>query len=801
MRRLVEATLLGLLVACGSGGTAPVEDDPVLDEAVLTSIDVALDGLGGTTYEILGENLPGFAGATYPVRFTSTQGPVFDDCATTEITGVVDWVSDGILRGTAPATHVLADTRARVTVELPDGPLASAGPIATFLGTPDATQDQDGNGVRDGCDPNTYDFEQDPLGGRPADATQLGTPTGLEIAEVDGDQVARYAGASTGSSDRLERVLADFPHQDTTVYVDWDGTASVGSIELWSEGSWSDNAGAGLIVQIRSGLIYFFERVWRSVPSVIGPALPPDGRMRIRVRKGAGTTSTVHIDVRNGTLWDEDHAVFPIADDRNYRGRATVLSEYSAGLRGIKRITVVHAVPADPLTVAQRPEGLMPWKLFQRDLNDEATIPIDALYRLTGAGQLQARVVHSDNGLVLAGHDWANHSQALGAAPDGSRANLDLDAVPTGGNYDVHVRLLDGTGSLVSQVGVHNVAVGDVYICAGQSNMSGYSGNLSGATAPIPEVHRFHNDGRWDQAVEPCDAGAFQLDRISFENPLHSLMLPFARGLYEATGVPVAVVPTSLGGTNLHTQWQRYDPAPAWRAFLYGSMLHRARVATGGVAPAGFLWFQGESDAINARTTAQYVADLEQLIDQVRTDLGVPDLLAIVAQLGTFASANLDLWLPIQEAERQVARNDARVAVVTTVDAPRSDGIHFNVTGYQTIGARFADAARVLRFGHTIDPLTELVSAAVGASTDQIDLTYDAPVFGGNPTLYSVTDNTGAATVTAVQISGAVVTLTLDRALDANATVGYGRAVIPTAAWVVDASSIPVPCFFAVPVN
>ncbi|MDJ0975911.1 MAG: sialate O-acetylesterase [Planctomycetota bacterium] len=791
-------TLALVGVACGGGGgSGPA---PVLAPEI-TAVDVDLDGLAGTAFVISGANFPGASGDSYVIRFQSTGTPIFDDCNGLELTGTVDWASPSTLTGIVPATHVLADSLTYVTVDFPAGAVTSEDPIARFLGTPDPDQDQDGNGVRDGCDPNTYDFEADTLGAVPAETTHLGFPTAIEVAEVGGDQVARYVGGSSGSHDRLDRLSADVPQQDTTVYVDWDATDSVGTIELWSEGSWSDNAGAGLIVQIRDGLIYFFERTYRAVPSVVGPALPANGRMRIRVLKGTGTTSAVHVDTWDGSAWNDDYVVFPVADDRAFRGRAVVLAEYSGSLRGIKRITAVHTIPAAPLTVAERPEGLTPWKLFQRDSGDVATIPVHALYRLADAGRLEARVVQSDNGLVLPGHDFADHGIDLDAAPDGGRAQLDLVGVPVGGNYDVRVRLLDATGALISQVGVNDVAVGDVYVCAGQSNMSGYSGNLVGATQPTPEVHRYGNDGRWDQAVEAMDDGTDQLDAVSREFPFHSLMLPFARRLYDATGIPVALVPTSLGGTNLYAQWQRNATDPDWRATLYGSMLHRARIATGGMPPAGFLWFQGESDALAARTTAQYVADLEQLIQQVRTDLAAPDLPAVVAQLGTFSSAPLDLWLGIQEAQRQVALQDTAVALVTTNDAPRSDAIHFSVSGYQTIGERFGDAMRRLKFEPAFDPLTELVSVAQGTTADRVVLTYDANVAGGDASLYAVRDDTGAATVTSITVSGATVTLNLDRALGTNPTVDYGLAVLPTAAWVVDGDGVPVPAFRAVPVN
>ena len=794
--RPLSLCLLVLLVGCG-GGSSP--SAPATPPPVLLAVSGPLDGLSPGSFEITGSDFPGGAGDRYVVRFTSAGGPLFGGCDEV-ITGTVEWISSEQLRGVTPSTRVYREGTAYVAVAFSEQETTSATPLAVFLGTPDPAVDQDGNGVHDACDPNTYNFEGDDVGSRPSGVTQLGAVTPLSVVEVNGDRVARYVAGSSGSGDRFDRLQADYPQQNTTVYVDWESAAGVGSIELWSEGSFSDFAGAGFIVQVRGGLIYFFERLWRGVPSVVGPAVPADGRMRIRVRKGPGTTSAVHIDTWDGSTWAEDYAVFPVADDTNYRGLATTLAAYSASAVGIKRITVVHEIPSAPLTLANRPGGLASWKLFPRDDSDEAVVPVEALVRLMEPGHLEACIVRSDNGQALPGHDWADHRQAVPAG-DGQRVRMDLTGVPTGGNYDVHVRLLSGSGAVLAQEGVQDIAVGDIYICAGQSNMSGYSGNLLGATTPIPEVHRFHNDGRWTQGQEPIDDGAGQLDAISRETPLHSLALPFARRLYEMTGVPVALVPTSLGGTNLYVQWQRDGAVPAWRATLYGSMIHRARMATGGAAPAGLLWFQGESDALGARTTAQYKTDLDRFFVEARTDLAAPDMLGVVAQLGTFSSANLDLWLPVQEAQRQVARDDSLTALVTTVDAPRSDAIHFNVVGYQTIGERFANAVHALKFGSSGDPLTELVSVGPGSDATRIDLTYDANITGGAPTLFSVTDDTGTATVTSVTISGAVVTLVLDRALGTNAVLDYGRAVDPTAAWLLDVNGVPVPCFHGLAIN
>ena len=197
--------------------------------------------------------------------------------------------------------------------------------------------------------------------------------------------------------------------------------------------------------------------------------------------------------------------------------------------------------------------------------------------------------------------------------------------MPTGGNYDVEVQLVTATGAVLGARSIDDLAVGDVYLAIGQSNMSGYSGSLVGASTPIPEVHLYGNDGRWKQATEPMDDGTDQLDNVSRESPQHTLMLPFAKHLYEHTGVPVAVIPAPRGGTSLYALWQRSAPDPDNRLTLYGSALHRVLVQGYAQPLRGILWYQGESDAIDGRTTAQYRTDLEQLVAHYRSDAGAPD--------------------------------------------------------------------------------------------------------------------------------------------------------------------------------
>ncbi len=659
--------------------------------------------------------------------------------------------------------------------------------------------DQDGNGVGDACDPNTYDFERDVVGARPAAMAQLGPSNASFTArDLAGDRGVAYD-SSTGAFDRFENLFAGMPLQDTTVYLDFDAAPEVCSIELWSEGAYGWNAGGGVILQVSAtGGLVFYDRLGQQVPSISGPAAPANGRLRLRLIKGEGTTSTLHVDSWDGAAWQPDYATFPVADDHRYRGLGTVLADYLNGRRGVKRVTVVHGPPPGALTLREDPSWSCDWKLFQRDSQDRAMIPVRFYYRLDSPGRAQARIARSTTGVVLPGHDWSDHEAALGAA-EGASGSLDLAGVPTGGNYDIDVRLVrDEDSAVLGEGSILEIAVGDVFLAGGQSNMSGYSGSLAGAEAPVDGVHLLHNDYTWKRASEPMDDGTDQVDRVSYEMPQHTLMLRFAKEIYQATGVPVAIIPGPLGGTNLYGQWQRNASDHDDRGTLYGSLLHRALVQGYGAPVRGFLWYQGESDA--GRGTSLYKADLERLVAQYREDLDAPDLFFGIVQLATYEQANLVTWLSIQEAQRQVVEEDPLSVLSAAVDLPRADAIHLNVEGYKTIGARLAAETREHLYGQAIDASARLVGARAAGNGDAVELLYDADVTGGIAGLFQVWDSSGQRKVTSFDVLGSTITLGIQGRLKSDARISYGYSRSPTSPWVKDSHGTAVACFKDVPI-
>jgi hypothetical protein len=318
--------------------------------------------------------------------------------------------------------------------------------------------------------------------------------------------VAYGAAGFTGVQDRLVRARAHDRAGDFDVYADFDpAVAGWADLEIASEGSFGDAAGWGLIVQVGpDGLLRFYERCWNGILTfVMGPALPESGRLRLRWRKGAGVESTLWVDAWEGAGWTQGVASYLVPDDTLRRGLDLAVCNYHGNTRPLRRASCVRLAPPGLLTLAADSAHSADWQVFQRDAQGRGDIPLVFWHRLPDGGTAQARVVSAADGSTLPGHDYADHAAALAPAPAGASATLLVEGVPAGGNYDVHLRLLGPDGAVVAQAVRRDVAVGDVWLAAGQSNMSGYSGNLLGGESPTPRAHLFGTTASGGRGASP----------------------------------------------------------------------------------------------------------------------------------------------------------------------------------------------------------------------------------------------------------------------------------------------------------
>jgi hypothetical protein len=234
-----------------------------------------------------------------------------------------------------------------------------------------------------------------------------------------------------------------------------------------------------------------------------------------------------------------------------------------------------------------------------------------------------------------------------------------------------------------------------LFILAGQSNMSGRGWMSDELKVKNPKVFVFGNDYLWHLASEPVDNATGQIDKISEDlGAGFSPSMAFATQLlkYNPDQV-IGLIPCARGGSAI-SQWQRNLSANS----LYGSCLRRVQMAASQGKIAGFLFFQGEADALDPTRTPrvplfpmQWATQFSTLINNFRQDLSEPNLPVIFAQIGSTRSPHLYInWQQVQQQQTLAKIPNSRM--IQTNDLPLQDDVHFTTDSYQIIGERFAEA-------------------------------------------------------------------------------------------------------------
>lgn len=161
----------------------------------------------------------------------------------------------------------------------------------------------------------------------------------------------------------------------------------------------------------------------------------------------------------------------------------------------------------------------------------------------------------------------------------------------------------------------------------------------------------------------------------------------------------LAVIKTVYAGTSLAKDWKKGEVSGNE---LYSLMMAQIDTATNlltqnGISYKfeGFFWMQGESDAANSTYANNYHSNLEEYIQDVRTDLNTPNLKFILGRIGNSSS------YPHKEVVRttqvNVANDDSYTEWVNTDDLPLdTDNVHLLAEGEIQLGQRMADAWKTL---------------------------------------------------------------------------------------------------------
>ncbi|MCB0754631.1 MAG: sialate O-acetylesterase [Flavobacteriales bacterium] len=228
-----------------------------------------------------------------------------------------------------------------------------------------------------------------------------------------------------------------------------------------------------------------------------------------------------------------------------------------------------------------------------------------------------------------------------------------------------------------------------VILVAGQSNTHAGLGLDASIDAPedgIYQLGRFSNDMCIIQACEPLDHHTRTDDRIGFALTFAKLLK-----LHQEGSGDILIVPSGFGGTGfIDNHWNKGND-------LYQDAVMRVNHVLTKYPDAvlsAVLWHQGETDIF--LQNPDYQASLDQFINDLRTDIGHPEVPLIVGGMVPY-------WVD-QETERQavqaiiastpqrhlnVGYADPTVPFVIQKPDNTFDEIHFNAEGQRELGQRY----------------------------------------------------------------------------------------------------------------
>ncbi|MBN2711197.1 MAG: hypothetical protein JXR97_02045, partial [Planctomycetes bacterium] len=299
-------------------------------------------------------------------------------------------------------------------------------------------------------------------------------------------------------------------------------------------------------------------------------------------------------------------------------------------------------------------QGPMDWQVIQRRLDNMADIDLAGEFRPSvnaSAPRVEVRVTCMRfNRAVTVDLDWTP------ADTTGENTwSTVIRNIPAGGPYRIETRTVNNPGSIPAGIQhgdrIHRVGVGDIWVIAGQSNAAGY-GEGEIEDPADPGVRMFRACEEWAMADHPIHEPTRSRHPLNHDEGRngHSPWLAFGRHLHKHLNIPIAIVPTALGGSPL----SRWDPN-AKNPDLYENMLSFIRAACsmrdyskfddndGGpvFVPnpkgelgriAGIAWHQGCSDTGDEESKT-YADRFAGFVEGIRNRLDAPGLPVVTCQL------------------------------------------------------------------------------------------------------------------------------------------------------------------------
>lgn len=287
-----------------------------------------------------------------------------------------------------------------------------------------------------------------------------------------------------------------------------------------------------------------------------------------------------------------------------------------------------------------------------------------------------------------------------------TKAGLDSTwqfTIPTpkaGGPYTIRFQ---GYNSILLQ----NILIGEVWICAGASNMewSAKKGINNAeremSSASFSEIRMFTVAKQTSEVKQKHVLGRWNACSPKVMSDFSAAAYFFARELQKELNVPIGIIQATWSETSAEV-WTPYDAIFTNRKIADASLKIKENnncpttpgvLFNGMIAPLapfkikGFIWYQGEANVVNART---YDLLMEALIEGWR-DAWDEDLPFYFVQIAPYANYEEETGVLLQNAQRKTLRVMQTAMVITTDISGDISNLH--PTNKQDVGRRFAHLA------------------------------------------------------------------------------------------------------------
>jgi len=215
-----------------------------------------------------------------------------------------------------------------------------------------------------------------------------------------------------------------------------------------------------------------------------------------------------------------------------------------------------------------------------------------------------------------------------------------------------------------------------LYLLLGQSNMAGRGVLDQESKVPHARVLTLDQNNQWVPATDPLHFQPKDAVGPGFS---------FGKAMAEKDpSVTIGLIPCAVGGSPL-SRWVKGGP-------LYLAAVARAQEAMKSGELKGILWHQGESDSKKDEHASTYADRLTRMIEDLRTELGQPDLPFVGGELGPFLlETNLPYWKKVNESLVTTLKKLPHCGVVSAEGLiDKGDNLHFDTTSERELGRRYA---------------------------------------------------------------------------------------------------------------